>query len=154
MQFSTLKELGHAIESHLADNKDLESAAHLADAYVGEDWKEYVTWSDEKYTRNHIMQTELFEMLVICWDVEQGSPFHDHPERGCLLRVMQGTLQESRYRDGEVYQVEQYHPPSVSYMHNRVGVHQMKNISDARAISLHIYAPGYYTPNIVETSQD
>ena len=53
----------------------------------------YLYFCGEKYTRNLILCTPLFELIAICWDVGQVSSIHNH--RGTELldrdRLRQGS---------------------------------------------------------------
>ena len=46
---------------------------------------------------NLIFRNEKYEIYLICWNKKQISKIHDHPENGCILKVLKGELIEYRY---------------------------------------------------------
>jgi predicted metal-dependent enzyme (double-stranded beta helix superfamily) len=47
--------------------------------------------------RNNIYSNEFFDLHIITWNVGQGSRIHDHSENGCVLKILQGQLQETKF---------------------------------------------------------
>ena len=92
----TLKELFDNITTKHDAGISLEEMLNIVDSYEGMDWKYYINFG-EKYTRNLIYSDKNIEMLLICWDSEQSSGVHDHPQGGCIMRVMSGHLDEHLY---------------------------------------------------------
>jgi hypothetical protein len=65
-----------------------------------------------------------------------------HPENGCLLRILEGSLMENIKQD-ESTKMNFYGTNYVSYMHNLKGSHKITALS--QTFSLHLYSPpGYY----------
>ena len=59
----------------------------------------YTYWDTEKpYTRN-LMATdnENYNLILLCWTPNRESKIHNHPCDTCYLKVVRGTIQESRY---------------------------------------------------------
>ncbi|NJL14317.1 MAG: hypothetical protein HC913_15790 [Microscillaceae bacterium] len=112
-------------------------------AYQGQDWQQYIAFEDTHYTRQVVCQCPAFEILVLGWQVGQGSPFHNHAGQGCLLRVMQGVLHETRWQWGKTH-LNCYTSNAISYIDDQMGVHQIENRGPQPAVSLHIYAPGFF----------
>src|SRR5258708_20729896 len=52
----------------------------------------YLYFCSEKYTRNLILRTPLFELIAICWDVGQVSSIHNHRGQSCLLAIDNGEV--------------------------------------------------------------
>ncbi|CAM9323548.1 unnamed protein product [Discosporangium mesarthrocarpum] len=48
-----------------------------------------------------------FDLLVLCWSPGAESPIHNHPGAGCWVKVLQGEICETRYR-------QERHPESLS----------------------------------------
>src|SRR5437870_459642 len=58
----------------------------------------YAWFSSEKYTRNLILRTPLFELIAICWDVGQVSSIHNHRGQSCWMAIAYGKVQVQNFR--------------------------------------------------------
>lgn len=47
------------------------------------------------YTRNLVMECDLFTIICLVWNPDKESPIHDHPCDGCWVRVLEGNVQET-----------------------------------------------------------
>ena len=108
-------------------------------------FKPYATWSDEGYTRNCVARTDEYELLLLCWDKEAETPIHGHGGQDCWVYQIEGTVEEIRVKEDENGELKETHrmelaPGKVSYMHDRMGFHQIRNPFNQRAMTLHIYA--------------
>lgn len=108
-------------------------------------FEEYATWSDEGYTRNCVARTDEYELLLLCWDKEAETPIHGHGGQDCWVYQIEGTVEEIRVKQDEEGNLEETHrmelaPGKVSYMHDRMGFHKIRNPFNQRAMTLHIYA--------------
>lgn len=143
----TLNFLGDAITSKLHNGKNLFDLKYLLEQYNGNDWKNYLSFSEEKYTRNKVYTNGDIDILVICWNNNQQSGIHDHPENGCLLRMLQGSIKEEVY----IKQDDKYTYSKTNYLeHNKVSykegnccIHNIMN-GNQLSVSLHIYSPSNY----------
>lgn len=134
-------------------------AKHLVEGYRGEDWKESVEFTKERYNRIQLYCGKNFDIWLICWNVKQGSGVHDHPENGCVQKVLQGGLAETRYikKDNEneensgycKWRRKVYANGDVGYICGKKGVHMLKNVGDIGAVTLHLYSPPNYIPRII-----
>ncbi|KAI3645040.1 hypothetical protein MP228_011204 [Amoeboaphelidium protococcarum] len=62
------------------------------------DWRQYAFYDPYRYTRNLVDDGNgKYNLLLLCWGPRQVSPVHDHSGSHCLLKVMSGELQETRY---------------------------------------------------------
>ena len=57
----------------------------------------YLVWKPDRYTRGLVYRNELFEVIVLCWNVGQGSPVHDHAGQRCWMTLPQGRLEITNY---------------------------------------------------------
>jgi cysteine dioxygenase len=128
---------------------EIEALVPLATAYKGDDWKNFVKFKDDCYSRNYVHQCQAFEILILCWKPQQGSPVHNHAERGCVLKVLSGELTETQFYKNGHSQEKTYKAAQISYIHNHIGVHKVENKGSENAVSLHIYAPGFFVPQIL-----
>lgn len=120
------------------------------------DWKKYVNWDPYKYTRNLVDDGNgKFNLIVLCWGEGQarlvegasarppcpgasphaadtpwwwGSAIHDHAGSHCLMKILDGTVQETRYAWPEMdasgaprplrqTQTTLFHRDEVAYVH-------------------------------------
>jgi predicted metal-dependent enzyme (double-stranded beta helix superfamily) len=114
-----------------------------------QDWKPYEHFDTSKnYTRNLVATDHAtYTVLVLCWNPHKESPIHDHPCDGCWVRVLQGSIQECRYRstpDGlTCYQDEVYSAPGVTHIDDTEGYHKIGNAGGQPAVTLHVYSPPF-----------
>jgi hypothetical protein len=115
-------------------------------AYNGGDWKSHCILPDQPFKKHTLFCNAAFEAILIQWKAGFTTDFHAHPSNGCILRVLDGTLEETVKHSTDCVPEETvsiYSTTVVSYMHDSKGVHKIKALTDAT--SLHIYAPpGFY----------
>lgn len=119
------------------------------------DLDELGTWSEECYTRNCLICNDDFELILICWEKGQITPIHDHGGEECWVKVIQGSFKETIYKvneRGEPSQVKSITADAggISYMVDFMGCHRLENISNDRAMSLHLYAKPILTCNVFD----
>lgn len=105
----------------------------------------YAYWHDRAYTRNCITRSGSYELLLMCWESGQGTPIHNHGGEECWVYIIQGELMEyvyERQTDGSfsVRNQSANAQASMSYMNDEMGWHSMRNTSDSRSMSLHLYS--------------
>jgi cysteine dioxygenase len=107
--------------------------------------------ASRKYTRNLIAtDNETYTLLLLCWNPGMKSPIHDHPCDGCWMRVLNGKIQEKRYRmDNATSTLVCTQDATVSegglvFIADSQGYHSVGNPSDTTpAITLHLYSPPF-----------
>jgi len=122
------------------------------DASLGE-WKRYAFWDKNKlYTRNLIAtDNETFTLMLLCWNPETFSPIHDHAGVECVLRVIQGEIQEKQYEyPGDDPEKELQHlrtitvkAGDISFINDTIAIHSVGNASTQFGATLHCYMPPY-----------
>jgi cysteine dioxygenase len=146
----TLDILFDQMTNELREGKPLWSLAPILEEYSGIDWKPYKFFSPNHYTRHVLKINDVLEMVIICWEVSQGCPVHDHPANGCLVKILQGEVRENTFelKDYPVLLTSKILKTNgvVFQQGNLIG-HEILNHSDKRATSLHIYSPPNYKPN-------
>ncbi|MCX6276728.1 MAG: cysteine dioxygenase family protein [Bacteroidetes bacterium] len=138
------------ITNELKAGKTLNSLTLILESYSGSDWKPYKFFSPNHYTRNIVRINDVLEMVVICWEINQGCPIHDHPKNGCLLKILQGEIKENTYLlSGAPVMTRSRMLPlnTTSYQEGGIIGYELFNNSDKRAASLHFYSPPNYKPN-------
>src|SRR5712671_5049946 len=58
----------------------------------------YLYFSEERYTRNLIHKTPVFELLAICWEIGQKSSIHNHRNQSCWMAICYGRVQVQNFR--------------------------------------------------------
>lgn len=111
--------------------------------------KSYCTWKQGSYTRNLVYRTDLYELLILCWQKGQTSPIHDHQGQDCWICVVEGTIEETVYHpttdNGKNLILTKsdriiYHQGDKSYLTNsNAGWHSIQPLSK-QAITLHLYS--------------
>jgi len=122
---------------------DLEPYAHLT--------------AGEAYTRNLIATDDkTFTLMLLCWGAGASSPVHNHPQSECLMRMMRGSVRETRYRRGtpsdntattllvRLHEATLEVGDDVVCINDAIGMHRVENLhpSDV-AWTLHLYMPPY-----------
>jgi cysteine dioxygenase len=131
-------------------NEKLDKLQYLLDKYDDKEWKEHISFSDKTYKKNLIFRNKNYEIYLICWKSKQFSYIHNHPERGCILKVLKGDLTEHKYDTNNLEIIESLHHTigSLSYIDDNLAYHSVGNESKEVAISLHIYSPPKFVANI------
>lgn len=118
----------------------LDRVAIPADAFT-----EHCTWNQKHYTRNCIVRTEDFELLVICYEPGQSTSIHDYSTEEAWVHGIMGSLVEERFQapsGGSLRKVSsaKLDVGSFSYLHNGRSIHRYINNTTERAVSLNLYA--------------
>jgi cysteine dioxygenase len=103
------------------------------------------------YTRTLVHSDDVFELLLLNWDVDAISALHDHGGQHCWMAVLQGQLQVDDYdRTDEgampgVAQVEArgsrlLGPRDLDLRSGRFDLHRVIAKGAEAAVSLHVYA--------------
>ena len=131
-----------------------------------EEWRRFAFFDKYRYTRNLVDDGNgRYNLLLLCWGPGMQSPIHDHAGSHCILKIMQGSLEETLYewpktvsissvdesKDGSLDHLEnqlkvtrrtEMKQDEAGYMHDRLGIHRVANPSrNVPAVSLHLYSP-------------
>jgi len=113
-----------------------------------------LNFRDEKYTRTLIHRSDVFDVMMLCWPAGKISPIHDHCDQLGWVRVLQGSLQETRYdlcegqglpKEGEPCLLQessrgvQTAGEVVSGVERERGIHSLGTLEED-AVSLHVYS--------------
>jgi len=124
-------------------------------------------WRSGAYTRTLLLQGEAFNVMLLCWAPGCASPVHGHScavthvESNCFMLILEGQLSETVYgeeaisADGKSVQARlgktRVHAPgTLAYINDSMGLHKVANTTTARAVSLHVYAPGWRQPPLFD----
>jgi cysteine dioxygenase type I len=113
----------------------------------------YLWFSDDHYTRNLILKTDLFELIAICWEIGQKSAIHNHRDQNCWMAIPYGKLQVHNFslvqknsstgfcelRSSGQILIDPENPTEVD---PEEPIHQVLNLPAfaSKAVSLHIYS--------------
>ena len=107
----------------------------------------FIEWDIKGYNKKRIddLSTDEFDMYTISWLPEQITSIHDHPQNGCIMYLMSGTLEEKIYNKKlELIETRVIKGPYIGYIHDSIGFHSIHCIE--KAVTLHIYSPGKHKP--------
>ncbi|KAG9191197.1 cysteine dioxygenase [Alternaria panax] len=142
------------IDSEDVDEKELQE---LMQAYASEEseWAKYFFPSQHHpYTRNVVDKGNgKSNLLILVWGPGKKSPIHDHAQAHCIMKVLKGSLTETRFATPTKDDIENQRPMTkiheinykkneVTYMADTLGVHCISNPHPTEyAVSLHLYTP-------------
>ncbi|KHN98199.1 cysteine dioxygenase [Metarhizium album ARSEF 1941] len=142
-----------------SDDVDVGSLTELMLNYDSNprEWSKYAYGDAGRgYTRNLVDEGNgKSNLLVLVWSPGKGSPIHDHGNAHCLMKILRGTLTETRYAFPEdddeegpmtVISEKTYKENGVTYMADELGLHRVANRGSDFAVSLHLYTP----PNVAK----
>src|SRR5690606_30719654 len=116
-KITTMEELVDALKNKPKEVGYLEIMKSI-DIPLGE-FERYYTWNDNHYTRNCLIKTDAYELLLICWEKGQTSPIHDYSSKEAWIHILQGELTEECFHKTEngLEQVSSVHlgPADFSY---------------------------------------
>lgn len=121
--------------------------------YQATDWKKHKPYffnldnsldtpGEKNYYKNIIYQDDAFELILIKWEKGSETSIHEHPDNGCILKLLEGKLKEERYDKFKKYKSSELTVNSVGYMHDNLGAHKI--IALEESYSLHLYSPPMY----------
>jgi cysteine dioxygenase len=108
------------------------------------DFEKFAFWKDEGYARNCIIKTPEFELILICWKGKDFTPIHCHNDQKCWVYMASGKMTEVRFKqneDGTLTETNQQEmvAGNLTYMDDSMGFHLLKNTSEQKAMTLHLY---------------
>lgn len=139
-----IKSLNGLIETlKISDAEDFVKIAKNMHIPV-EDFKKYMYWKDEDYSRNCIIKTDEFELILLCWKKGNITSIHGHDNQKCWIYQVDGEMTEIRYKQDSEGKLTECNrilltPGKLCYMHDTMGYHLLKNHTDKKAMTLHLY---------------
>jgi len=144
---NNLSELGNQITDNLANSK-LINLTNIMEQYNGNDWYDYIHVKDPYY-KELVYKNNLIEIFVITWSINESSKIHTHPDNGCLMKILYGSLTEEKYDNGlKLIQTNLLNRDKVSYIEGNKILHKIIN-QNKISVSLHIYSPPNFIPLII-----
>jgi hypothetical protein len=101
---------------------------------------------DYHYIRNIIYTSKLFDIILIDWMERSSTRIHDHPDKGCIVKILDGILLEETYLNNlSLIKFEYLKKNNIGYKISNKILHKLT--CQKKALSLHIYIPGQYKAN-------
>jgi cysteine dioxygenase len=155
-------EMGRVPVGTLAHKRFLELTGRLR---VSDDLIESCArFSDVEYTRNLVLRTSAFELLVLCWQPGQESTIHDHAGSLNSIRVYSGELTSRIFAPadgvtagaGPVVQTQEDRllPSEAVIGVDRSGIHQLADTASEPLVTVHVYAPPLKDLVVYHTASD
>ncbi|KAK8118608.1 cysteine dioxygenase type I domain-containing protein [Apiospora kogelbergensis] len=135
----TLKDILGPSSGITSDDVDVGDLMDAMEQYTSDDreWCPYAMADDSRgYTRNLVDEGNgKSNLLILVWSPGKGSPIHDHGNAHCVMKILRGTLTETRYDfpDGdrnkpmEIKSISHHKENAVAYMADELGVHRVSN---------------------------
>jgi len=138
-------------------NKDIlrEEVTKFLNSYSGDDWRKFEFWDPHTYTRNLIYQDpqDRFALILLCWNISQMTPIHNHPNSQCFYKLLQGELIERTYKEPTTSKRKRMEVVSefkldkiggTGYIDDGLGIHMVENaLPSEGSVTLHLYTPAY-----------
>ncbi|MCJ1274408.1 hypothetical protein MMC21_002204 [Puttea exsequens] len=138
-----------AMTAYISDKKDWERYAHRD--------------KTQGFTRNLVDKGNgKYNLLILVWTPGKESPIHDHAGSRCVMKMLQGCLEEVQYEwpDGlnedrasplKAKKISSLRQDDVTYISDEHGLHKLSNMDpEVYAVSLHLYVP----PNAAKNGCD
>lgn len=89
---------------------------------------------------NWLYRSEQCDILLVCWEPGQASSYHDHVRSESVVYVMQGRVTVVSEKG------EQSHQAGEVVVTPQGAKHQLRNDTQERLVTLHVYTPRLETP--------
>ena len=107
-----------------------------------EDFNDHIIFKKNDYNKSILFRDTKYEIVLICWDTCCETKIHNHPQNGCIMKILKGNLIEECFDKKTLnnIKVNIYKENDVSYIHDDLYLHKILN-KNQQSISLHIYSP-------------
>ena len=116
----------------------------------------YTFFKPGGYARNLIYHDAKFEALLLCWGPGHVSPVHGHEGEKCWMRVVQGTLEFTNYKDKSLQNPDDLVVISTmaggpGFVDGPAYIHKVAHVGSQPAMSLHLYARPFAQCDVYDT---
>jgi len=113
----------------------------------------YVRFDPDERWHQRLYRDRRVDVWLISWLPSQGTQLHDHGGSSGAFTVLSGQLSEAVYRpDGRL--LDRVRPGGQSVGFGASYVHDVRNLSDAPAVSVHAYSAPLTTMNFYDVEAD
>jgi len=139
---SNLYELFNIVNNKINLCNDLSECTIDLEIYNGNDWKEYII-KNYNYHKHLVYKNDKLELYIITWMPNASTRIHDHPDKGCLVKVLQGELIETEfinetsiiYKNTNILKKD-----DIGFKIKNDILHKINNNTQYIVVSLHIYS--------------
>ncbi len=120
-------------------NKDI---IKIIETYNENDYMKYIRIDKNKYNKTIIEQNDILQLSIITWYNRQYSTIHNHLDGGCIMKILEGNLTETRYnKDKTKLLTNNFKKNETNIITNfdEYSYHQIYNNNDNIAVSMHLY---------------
>ena len=150
MQNTPIELLQHDLTRQFErDPRGVEAARILAAyARAERDWRKFVHFAPDVYTRNLVARNDHYEMLVLCWAAGQASPIHNHAGQNCWMAVLDGEIEETQFEPSgsdraprlAATGTKTFTAGRVAFINDEIALHRVRPVAGRAGISLHLYS--------------
>ena len=137
-----------ALSNELRLGISLTTLQDLVSDYNADDWKQHIIYNNTTYNRKLVARTDEADIYIMSWKHGQCSKIHDHPEKGCIMRVMMGTVLETTFGEGVGTADILHYENDVTYKYGG-DLHRIRAVT-GNAVTMHIYAPPGYIARVFD----
>ena len=112
------------------------------------DFDALAQYDPNNYKRTMLYNDNNIDIYLIGWGSNQASRIHDHPDNGCVMRVLRNQVSEETYimRDTglEKLTYKCLKEGQAGHIKKNTILHKIFNETEEKSLSLHIYSPPNY----------
>jgi hypothetical protein len=101
----------------------------------------YVEYDAEERWHRRLYRDQRVDLWLISWLPSQGTQLHDHGGSSGAFTVLSGDLTEAIYQPGRAALRDLRRPSGAIVGFSGRYVHDVRNLSEAPAVSVHAYSP-------------
>jgi hypothetical protein len=99
----------------------------------------YVRYDESKRWHQRLYRDGRVDLWLISWLPSQGTQLHDHGGSAGAFTVLEGELTEAIHQSGRLTNLARQPSDSVGFGAHYV--HDVRNLADKPAVSVHAYSP-------------
>ncbi len=169
-----IDELLSELDRTLADERRTAQVTAALERYAAssaDDWRTFAHFEADYYARNLVRQSDLFELIVLCWGAGQRSPIHDHQGQRCWMAVLDGEVNETLFKVRAPSEAPYSSVPasapvpvpgparsfrrgSVAFIVDEMGWHRIEPAGGRPAVTMHLYSRPIRTCSIYDEARD
>jgi hypothetical protein len=114
----------------------------------------YVQYDADTRWHQRLYRDRRVDVWLISWLPSQGTQLHDHGGSSGAFTVISGRLSEAVHRPGSAQLLEHSRGAGASIGFGPHYVHDVRNLSDQPAVSVHAYSAPLTTMNFYDVEED